>query len=213
MTRVERDDAGGRDGRKLRRQRNVDAVLATVLEMLEGSETPTLKVIAERSGVTIRSIYRYFDDLDAAIEAARRHRVDEIIDYWRSLEPIDVQTPFARRAELVIGHRMRMERLGRPLRGDELIVSLTQEMDASVRAAFSPELRSVPAEHRDQAGFAAACLFRPRSIRAMLEPDADAERVASMISFALESIIDGARTRPVGPGDGAAQRALQSNSR
>ena len=47
------------DGRRLRRERNIAAVLDAVLEMFEEeSLTPTIERAAERSGLSLRSVYR-----------------------------------------------------------------------------------------------------------------------------------------------------------
>jgi AcrR family transcriptional regulator len=64
------------DGRAARRERNVNAVLDIVVDMFsEGELFPTVEQVSRRSGVSVRSIYRYFADpaelLDAAIT---RHR-------------------------------------------------------------------------------------------------------------------------------------------
>ena len=51
------------DGRTARRQRNKDAVLDALIELAsEGADEPPIEVIAERAGVSYRSVYRYFDD-------------------------------------------------------------------------------------------------------------------------------------------------------
>ncbi|MCU1372238.1 MAG: putative TetR family transcriptional regulator [Ilumatobacteraceae bacterium] len=59
------------DGRTARRDRNRDAVLDAVLDLFaDGSLTPLPAEVAERSGVSLRSVYRYFDDMDALVRAA-----------------------------------------------------------------------------------------------------------------------------------------------
>jgi len=51
------------DGRTARRNRNKDAVLDALIEMAtEGRAEPPIEDIAERAGVSYRSVYRYFDD-------------------------------------------------------------------------------------------------------------------------------------------------------
>ena len=64
------------DGRVARRQRNIDTVLDVVLEMFaEEAMFPTIEQAATRSGLSLRSLYRYFADpaelLEAAIERGR----------------------------------------------------------------------------------------------------------------------------------------------
>ncbi len=51
------------DGRTARRQRNKDAVLDALIALAsEGVDEPPIEVIADRAGVSYRSVYRYFDD-------------------------------------------------------------------------------------------------------------------------------------------------------
>ena len=53
------------DGRTMRRNRNRTAVISALLDMIrEGDLHPGAAEIAERAGVSHRSIFRYFDDLD-----------------------------------------------------------------------------------------------------------------------------------------------------
>jgi AcrR family transcriptional regulator len=59
------------DGRRLRRDRNRDAVVNALLELYsEGNLNPSAEEIAHRSGVSARSLFRYFDDVDDLCSAA-----------------------------------------------------------------------------------------------------------------------------------------------
>ncbi len=62
------------DGRSLRRERNREAVIDALVELIqEGNLEPGAKQIAERAGVSHRSVFRYFDDMtDLAETAVRR---------------------------------------------------------------------------------------------------------------------------------------------
>ena len=64
------------DGRSARRERNIDAVLDVVVEMFtDGDLFPTIEQVSKRSGLSVRSIYRYFVDPAQLSDAAiRRHR-------------------------------------------------------------------------------------------------------------------------------------------
>jgi AcrR family transcriptional regulator len=67
------DRAGdeGTDGRSLRRDRNRTAVIHAMLELIrEGDLSPPTAVIAERAGVSHRSVFRYFDDLGDLVREA-----------------------------------------------------------------------------------------------------------------------------------------------
>lgn len=66
------------DGRVARRQRNVDAVIDVVLEMFaEDAMFPTIEQAATRSGLSLRSLYRYFADPGELLEATIK-RSDEV---------------------------------------------------------------------------------------------------------------------------------------
>ena len=53
------------DGRRARRGRNRETVVDALLELFrEGDLNPSVATVAERSGVSLRSVFRYFDDLD-----------------------------------------------------------------------------------------------------------------------------------------------------
>ena len=59
------------DGRVARRRRNIDAVLDVVIEMFaEDAMFPTIEQAATRSGLSLRSLYRYFADPGELLEAA-----------------------------------------------------------------------------------------------------------------------------------------------
>lgn len=65
------------DGRHARRGRNNDAVIDAVLDFFrDGEPFPTAQQVADRAGVSLRSIYRYHPDLDALIYAAFERAVD-----------------------------------------------------------------------------------------------------------------------------------------
>ena len=66
------------DGRTLRRTRNRTAVIAALLAIIrEGNLRPGASEIADRAGVSHRSIFRYFDDLDDLVLTAIDHAFEE----------------------------------------------------------------------------------------------------------------------------------------
>ena len=76
------------DGRRLRREQNREAVIDALVELFdEGDYTPSTATIAARAGISPRSLFRYFDDVDdlnrAAIErhiASNRHLFEPDVD-------------------------------------------------------------------------------------------------------------------------------------
>jgi AcrR family transcriptional regulator len=62
------------DGRTLRRTRNRAAVIVALLAIIrEGNLHPGASEIADRAGVSHRSIFRYFEDLDDLVRTAIDH--------------------------------------------------------------------------------------------------------------------------------------------
>lgn len=71
------------DGRTARRDRNSEAVLDTVHEMfVEGNFAPSVEEVAARSGVSLRSVYRYFEDTEDLLRRAIERRVEVVGDLY-----------------------------------------------------------------------------------------------------------------------------------
>jgi AcrR family transcriptional regulator len=67
------------DGRRARRGRNREAVVDALLELFrEGELNPSVATVAERSGVSLRSVFRYFDDLDEMGRIAIGRHLDSV---------------------------------------------------------------------------------------------------------------------------------------
>ena len=92
------------DGRRLRRDRNREAVVRALLSLYnEGNLNPATEEIAARSGVSARSLFRYFDDVDDLCEAAIEQQQLDLAH----LLPIDVgpDAPFDTRVQALVRHR------------------------------------------------------------------------------------------------------------
>jgi AcrR family transcriptional regulator len=62
------------DGRRLRREQNRAAVVETLIGLYEeGRYDATAAQVAERAGISPRSVFRYFDDTDDLARAAIEH--------------------------------------------------------------------------------------------------------------------------------------------
>ena len=63
------------DGRRLRREQNREAVVTALVELFhEGNYQPSAAEIATRAGLSQRSLFRYFDDVDDLNRAAIEHQ-------------------------------------------------------------------------------------------------------------------------------------------
>lgn len=59
------------DGRHRRRVENLEAVVEATLELMsDNGALPTVAEVAERAGISQRSVFRYFDDVDQLTRAA-----------------------------------------------------------------------------------------------------------------------------------------------
>ena len=143
------------DGRRARRDRNRAAVIDAVLELLaEGEPMPATEAIAERAGVSVSSVFRYFDGLDdlhrQTIErhaerfghlfelpglgdGTRDERITRLVDARLALH--EAVAPIARAARSQV-------REGHPI-GDQL-AEIRRRMRSQVRAHFAEELAPMP---------------------------------------------------------------------
>lgn len=95
------------DGRVARRQRNIDAVIDVVLEMFaEEAMFPTIEQAATRSGLSLRSLYRYFADPGELLEATIK-RSDQVGLELARLHAIG-QGALEDRIEAFVGMRLRL---------------------------------------------------------------------------------------------------------
>ena len=100
------------DGRHARRDRNRSQVIEAVMAFLtEGEAFPTLLQIAQRAGLSLRSVHRYFDDGDAAVVAAVmafQERNREII----TLPPVGPDATTADRVALWVDYAIHIQEVG-----------------------------------------------------------------------------------------------------
>ncbi len=95
------------DGRQRRRQRNRDAVVEALLDLYaDGNLRPSAEEIASRSGLSPRSLFRYFDDVDDLIRAALTRQQVRVIP----LLPIEAtpEDPLSDRITALVAQRFRI---------------------------------------------------------------------------------------------------------
>lgn len=67
------------DGRRARRHRSRDLAVDALLDLLgDGVLRPTAQQVAERSGVSLRSIFRIFDDVESLNAAAAARQLSRV---------------------------------------------------------------------------------------------------------------------------------------
>jgi AcrR family transcriptional regulator len=158
---------GPHDGRTARRDRNRAAVVAAAIALFdEGDGFASLQAIADRAGVSLRSLHRYFEDADDLVAAA-------LDAYLGALEPLlvaalpPVDRPLADRVDAWVGNRLEAN-----------AHSAQAILAASARAHTSPRVAAVFASRRHTIVERLRAVFAPE-LAALSDADRD-RTVAAM---------------------------------
>lgn len=159
----------GVDGRTARRDRNRVAVLDAVIELFsEDNLDPSPEDVATRSGVSIRSVYRYFTDPEELLRAAIDRHLEGVLPLAR-IHAIG-EGPLDERIERFVTSRLRLyEAIAPAARAariaaarNEIIREQTELTRRSLRDQvernFAPELRPLDARTRKAVAGAADAL-------------------------------------------------------
>ena len=141
------------DGRHARRDRNRLAVVDAMLQLYaEGNLDPSSDEIAERAGLSPRSLFRYFDDLDDLVRVAIGRQHERLLPMARL--DVSVDAPLGQRVARLVAQRLRLF---------EKIASVG--IVSRVRAPFQPLIASELAISRS---------FLRRQIEQLFEPELSA---------------------------------------
>ena len=166
------------DGRSARRGRNSEAVLDTVHEMfVEGNFSPSVEDVAARSGVSLRSVYRYFEDTEALLHLAIERRITLVGELY-GLDDLGEGTLDERVQALVNQRLVLHSKLAPTIRAAMLRAPFSPQIADQVRARrellvaqvaaqFAPEVRGLDQARSEEllASVDALCSFE--SIEAM----------------------------------------------
>ncbi len=95
------------DGRTARRDRNRRAVLDAVLDLFAaGDLSPSPEAVAHRSGLSLRSVYRYVADSEDLVQSAIERHLERVGPLFALAEP--GKGPFQARVEAFVAARMRL---------------------------------------------------------------------------------------------------------
>ena len=143
------------DGRRQRRHQNREAVIdALVASYEQGTFQPSTATLAERAGISHRSLFRYFDDVDDLSRAA----IERQLASARPLFEVDAAPtdPTAVKIAAVVAGRLRLfaaiapgARAGRVVAPTNQVVAAElhearRRFREQVRRLFEPELRTRP---------------------------------------------------------------------
>ncbi|HET9610836.1 MAG TPA: TetR/AcrR family transcriptional regulator [Acidimicrobiales bacterium] len=162
MTTRQAVEAAPPDGRNRRRDRNREAVVTALLELYrEGNLGPSADEIAERAGISARSLFRYFDDTEALVRTAIARQQQHLAPLYGLDVP--AEAPLAERVDRFVAARLRllegMGEIGRVARAVAVRQPLVLAELARIRgvlrrqlaATFAAELDALPAGERRSA--------------------------------------------------------------
>jgi AcrR family transcriptional regulator len=147
-----------RDGRSARAERTRDAVVDALLALMEEGELrPTAPRIAERAGVSLRSVFQHFDDMEALFSAAADRQIARMLGLARPVRrdgPLDERIAefTAQRAELMeaISPVRRSAVLSEPFSAEvaKRLRWVRHRGQVEIERLFAPELAHQPAAKR-----------------------------------------------------------------
>lgn len=148
------------DGRRQRSERSRTAVIEALLSLYdEGTVRPTVAQVAERSGVSERSVFRHFTDMEDLASAALERQLAEVHPYFAAPETEGSQRD---RIDALVAQRValhgRMANLARAAAHHAASSTTVAQAVAGrrlllrhqVEVQFAPELRSLAPDVADR---------------------------------------------------------------
>lgn len=129
------------DGRTARAVRTREAIVDACIDLVNaGDLRPTAPRIAERAGVSVRSIFQHFDDLETLFGAVGERVVARL---GQVIVPIDADAPLSERLDAFVEQRATVNESLTPIRRAAFIHASNSEV---VREQFSAGHRFLRAE-------------------------------------------------------------------
>jgi TetR/AcrR family transcriptional regulator of autoinduction and epiphytic fitness len=146
------------DGRSARAVRTRDAVVEAFLALMdEGNLRPTARTVSERAGVSLRSVFQHFADLESLFAAAADRQIERLKPLAAR---VPTNAPLPERLRLFVEGRARLLEAISPVRraallqapfSEELAGRLRWSREsnrAEVARVFSSELAALPVGDR-----------------------------------------------------------------
>ena len=191
------------DGRGARRDRNRLAVLDAVIGLFtEGTFDPVPEEVARRAGLSVRSVYRYFEDRDALVRAAIDRQLEGVL-------PLSVihaigEGPLDDRIERFVTTRLGLyDAMAAVARAARIRAASNDLIRAQVEATrrglgeqvdrhFAPELAALPPDRRRARSVLVDTLFQPESLdHYRLHRELSPADTHSLLVEALHLLLDG----------------------
>jgi TetR/AcrR family transcriptional regulator, regulator of autoinduction and epiphytic fitness len=160
-----------RDGRTVRAERTRHALVEALLALLnEGRLRPTAAEIADRAGVSERSVFQHFPDREALLEAVAREQYERVMP---TIRPVDASLSLAARIDEFVAQRATLYERASGVRRAALLMEPESDVvagwlttvrragAAEVERVFRREIEATPADEREplRAALVAACAW------------------------------------------------------
>jgi len=127
------------DGRKARSSRTQRAVARGMLDCLEAGITqPTAKQVAERAGVSVRAVFRHFDDLENLFASVAELQYERVIE---SLHPVPTTGPLTKRVAAFVREHTRLNERIAPVRRAAAFYERSSPAIATCRMTLADSVR------------------------------------------------------------------------
>lgn len=146
------------DGRRARGLRTRDAIISALLDLIAGGDiAPTAQRIADRAGVSVRSVYQHFADVEGLYADAAERTYEWARDTAKHIDPA---TPIDRRVDAFVDARASILEALLPFHRAVRLMEPSSERVQAARVAiekwekdrvakvFAPELRKMDASRR-----------------------------------------------------------------
>jgi AcrR family transcriptional regulator len=173
-----------------------ERILSAVAELVEHGELEDLTMpdVADASGISLRTIYRYYPTREKLVEAAGRWIGDELMrhQYPRTLDEVadlfEAGCPdFDKRPGLV--RALALSRLGRRIRGYR-----RRERLGAISRALRDELPAAPQAQLRRAEAVLAYLHNMLAYTTLREENGlDGEEIGRAIGWAIRTLVDDLR--------------------
>jgi TetR/AcrR family transcriptional regulator, regulator of autoinduction and epiphytic fitness len=188
------------DGRAARALRTREAIVDACVAMVEeGDLRPTAPRVAERAGVSVRSVFQHFDDLPS-LHIAVTQRIAERVSAL--VVPPDTSLPLDRRISVFVEQRAALLEAVTPFRRAaqvhgpfapeirQAIVDAASFLGHEVEAAFAPELDAHDPEDRQELfdALAAASSWAPWDVL-RVEHQVPADRARAVMARTLRALL------------------------
>ena len=102
------------DGRTLRSMRTREAIVDATIDLIDGGDLrPTAPRVAERAGVSVRSIFQHFDDLETLHASVAERLVERVAVL---VVPIEPELPLRERLDRFVRQRSTLLEAVTPIR-------------------------------------------------------------------------------------------------